>query len=97
MTQVHIPSRYRTIAERLTFCHSQDMLARDSVPHREAARTPHDVPAVRGSLEFQLHGIRPLMHASALDLEGVVVIFLDNKACGAGFRAQIHACTKRCS
>ena len=54
------------------------MLAWDSVPHREAARAPHDVLAVRGSPEFQIHGIRPLMHASALDLEGVVAIFLDD-------------------
>ena len=48
------------------------MLGWDSVPQREAARTPHDVPVVRGSPEFHIHGIRPLMHASALDLEGVV-------------------------
>ena len=54
------------------------MLAWDSVPHMEAARTPHDVPVVRGSPELQFHGIRPLMHASALDLEGVVAIILDD-------------------
>ena len=54
------------------------MLGWDSVPQREAARTPHDVPVVRGSPEFHIHGIRPLMHASALDLEGVVAIIRDD-------------------
>ena len=54
------------------------MLAWDSVPHREAAHTPHDVTLVRGIRVFQFHGIRPLMHASDLDLEGVVAIILDD-------------------
>ena len=77
MTQVHIPSTHRNHRGD-TFCRSQNMLAWDSVPHREAARTPHDVPDVRGSPEFQFRGIRPLMHASALDLESVVSIICDN-------------------
>ena len=61
------------------------MLAWDSVLHREAARTPHDVPVVRGNPEFQIHGIRPLMHASALNLEGVVAIILDDYPVVRGF------------
>ena len=77
MTQVHIPSTYRTHGGE-AYGLSQNMLAWDSVPHREAARTPHDVPTVRGCPEFHIHGIRPFMHASTLDLEGVVAIFLDD-------------------
>ena len=78
MTQVIFPQHTVTIAERLTFCRSQNMSAWDSVPHREAAHTPHDVPVFRGNPEFQIQGIRPLMHASALDLEGVVALLLDD-------------------
>ena len=86
------PQHIVPIVERLTFCRSHNMLAWDSVPHREAARTPHDVPTIRGSTEFQIHGIRPLMPASALDLEGLVAKLLDDYPVvrGFGLNTRVH-------
>ena len=78
MTQVHIPLTYRYHRGEAYILPQPEHVGMDSVPHREAARTPHDVPVVRGSPEFQFHGIRPFMHALALDLEGVFAIILDD-------------------
>lgn len=61
------------------------MVAWNSVPHEEAARAPHDVSAIRGRLEFQIHCIRRSMQASALDLKGTITIVL---SLWYGFKAQ---------